>query len=250
MALFLGIKAARNEILLFTDAGCGPVSKNWIKSVSGRFTKHTSFVLGYSSYEKTKGLANKFIRCDNLYNGMRYLGFAASGHPSIGSGRNLAYRRTVFFDNRGFGPFINLQSGDDDLFINQLANSKNCTIANSGESFTVTSAPARLGDYFKQRVIQGLSWPHYRRATRFMIMFESLSRILVYISLAIALIFTSHDLLALLIFLPGYIVKLITLTRIQKALNEKDLLLFSLLFDIVSPLVNSVLYLKARRNRN
>lgn len=92
-AQFIGIKAAKNEILLFTDADCQAVSKNWISSMSSHFDDKTSFVLGYGGYKREKGFLNRYIRYDSMTIAMQYLGMAIRRIPYMGVGRNLAYRR-------------------------------------------------------------------------------------------------------------------------------------------------------------
>ena len=51
-ALTLGIKAAKKDYLLFTDADCYPNSENWITEMSSHFTLHKTIVLVYGAYEK------------------------------------------------------------------------------------------------------------------------------------------------------------------------------------------------------
>jgi hypothetical protein len=53
-AQFIGIKAARNNILLFTDADCHPVSDKWIQTMTSHFDESTELVLGYGGYSKKK----------------------------------------------------------------------------------------------------------------------------------------------------------------------------------------------------
>ena len=78
-----------------------------------------------------KGLLNKYIRYDCLSIAMQYLGMAIRGIPYMGVGRNLAYRRSLFFANNGFGAHNHLISGDDDLFVNSNA-TKKTPLLNSG----------------------------------------------------------------------------------------------------------------------
>ena len=50
LALTVGIKAAKNEILLLTDADCRPSSKHWISKMVSQFKPGTEFVLGIGDY--------------------------------------------------------------------------------------------------------------------------------------------------------------------------------------------------------
>ena len=125
LALTIGIKAAKNEYLLFTDADCQADSKLWIQSMVKNFDKETEIVLGYGSYFAQNTFLSKLISYDTLFICIQYMGFALKGYPYMGVGRNLAYRRSSFFNHKGFAGMLHLQSGDDDLFVNEIANADN-----------------------------------------------------------------------------------------------------------------------------
>jgi len=151
-ALTLGIKAATNDYLLFTDADCKPLSNYWIKEMASYFTKDNSIVLGYGAYNKIKNsFLNKLIRYETLLTAVQYFSFAKLGMPFMGVGRNLAYHRSEFFKANGFIKHIDVRSGDDDLFINEVANTKNTSICYSKESFTISKPKITFGAWFRQK---------------------------------------------------------------------------------------------------
>ena len=125
LAVTLGIKASKYEWLVFTNANCMPQSNQWLRLMARNFTSRTQVVLGYSGYERGKGWLHKRVAFDNLFTSMRYLGFALAGSPYMGIGRNLAYRKELFYQQKGFSAHLNLQRGDDDLFINHVATPEN-----------------------------------------------------------------------------------------------------------------------------
>lgn len=250
MALFLGIKAAKFEYLLMTDADCQPVSSKWIRLMTRNFSKEKGFVLGYGGYLREKGLLNKYIRFDTMFIAMQYIGMSMAGKPYMGVGRNLAYKRSIFFENKGFGPYINLQSGDDDLFVNKLANASNCSVELSQDSFTRSVPAGSFAALAKQKARHLSTSPHYTLASRFLLITEPLSRLIFYLSLIILMAVSSAWLIPLILFGIVLISKIIVVGKAQKALNEKDLLLFSLLFDIFSPFINIYFLIITRRNRN
>ena len=114
LGITMGIKASRHEWLVFTEPDCRPQSNQWLKQMARNFTPATEIVLGYSNYEKVPGWFNKKITFDTLLNSMRYLGMAVSGHPYMGTGRNMAYRKTLYYRQKGFASHLNLQRGEDD----------------------------------------------------------------------------------------------------------------------------------------
>jgi glycosyltransferase involved in cell wall biosynthesis len=151
-ALTLGIKAAKKEYLLFTDADCYPTSKDWLTAMSTQFTMHKTIVLGYGAHEKiANSFLNKIIRFETLLTAIQYFSWAKLGHPYMGVGRNMAYKKEEFFNVNGFIDHIQVRSGDDDLFINQAANAKNTTIAYTPESFTYSRPKTTFKDWFRQK---------------------------------------------------------------------------------------------------
>ena len=115
-------------MLLLTDADCVPNTDQWIKEMVKTYDKDTEIVVAYGPYFERKGLLNKLIRFDTLYIAMQYMSLALAKKPYMGVGRNLSYRKSTFMKNKGFTSHYNIPSGDDDLFISQVANKKNTKV--------------------------------------------------------------------------------------------------------------------------
>ncbi len=160
-AITLGIKAAKYEHLVFTDADCYPDSEYWLYRMALKLMEK-KVVLGYSPYEKRKGFLNKLIRYDAFKIGMNYLSFALAGVPYMGVGRNMAYHSFLYFDSKGFSNHLDLVSGDDDLFINQVATRKNTGVVLDSEAFvySIPKTSFRLWRFQKERHLT--TAPRYR----------------------------------------------------------------------------------------
>lgn len=151
-ALTLGIKAAKHKHLLFTAADCQPVSNQWIAQITSHFNQQKTIVLGYGAYKKnTNSFLNKLIRYETLLTATHYFSFAKIGIPYMGVGRNLAYHSHEFFKANGFINHIKIRSGDDDLFINEVATEKNTTICIDPESFTTSLPKTTFKSWFRQK---------------------------------------------------------------------------------------------------
>ncbi len=150
-ALTLGIKAARNEWLLLTDADCRPSGANWISSMSSAFQENTQFVLGVSPYQKAGGFLNLFIRFESLLTALQYSAFALLKSPYMGVGRNLAYRKSFFLQEKGFNQFMNVTGGDDDLYVNQHATAANTSIILGQDAAVMTYPERSWGAFFRQK---------------------------------------------------------------------------------------------------
>ncbi len=142
LAITVGIKAAKNEHLLFSDADCYPSSDQWITKMSRNFSNNTELVLGVGKYERKRGLLNILVRYETLITALQYISFAIKGRAYMGVGRNMAYKKELFFRHKGFASHLKVLSGDDDLFVNEASTRTNTGVELSPESFTISEAPA------------------------------------------------------------------------------------------------------------
>jgi cellulose synthase/poly-beta-1,6-N-acetylglucosamine synthase-like glycosyltransferase len=249
-AQFIGIKAAKNDILIFTDADCQPESETWITGMASRFNDKTDFVLGYGGYLKRKGLLNRYIRYDTVTIAIQYLGMAIRGAPYMGVGRNLAYRRSVFFDNKGFGSHSHIVSGDDDLFVNAYATGSNTTVEFRKETHTRSVPASTVEEWLKQKKRHMRTARYYKARDLFLLITEPFTRVLFYASFVILLshLFFWQYLLAF--FGLRLITQIAVLVPGMKRLNENGLIVYSLFFDILSPVINSIIYISNSLTRS
>jgi glycosyltransferase involved in cell wall biosynthesis len=226
-ALTLGIKAATNDFLLFTDADCLPVSKHWISEMSSHFSNSKSLVIGYGAYKKAnKSFLNKLIRFETLLTATQYFSYAKMGQPYMAVGRNLAYRKELFFEASGFINHIKIKSGDDDLFVNQIANSENTSICFSKQSFT-ESAPKNT---FKEWIIQKRrhisTAKHYKFKHKVMLSLFYISQLLFWILAIVLLSISSYWILLIFLIFFRFLIQFLSLGFASKKLNEFDLIPF------------------------
>lgn len=213
-ALTMGIKAASNDILLLTDADCEPSSSQWIKEMTGSFTKETDFVLGISPYEEGKGLLNQFIQFETQWTAMNYVGFALVGNPYMGVGRNLAYRKSAFLNNKGFGKIQHITGGDDDLLVNELANKKNTRLALGAESLTYSIPKSTWGEYLKQKTRHWSVGKYYKTKDKFLLGLQNACNLVFWLALIILAVQTNNYFIpaGLLIFRMLFITILVNST--------------------------------------
>lgn len=227
-ALTLGIKAATNNFLLFTDADCKPLSKHWIQEMSSHFTNEKTIILGYGAHKKIKGsIINKLIRYETLLTAIQYLSYASLGQPYMAVGRNLAYRKEEFFEANGFMQHMHIKSGDDDLFINQVAKASNTTICISQDSFTESIPKQSLKDWTLQKRRHISTAKHYKLKHKIFLALFYCSQFLFW-ALAITLMLLMFEWKIVLgLIILRFVVQFINLFLASKKLNEKDLLFFA-----------------------
>ena len=147
-----GIESSKYQTLLLTDADCCPASVEWLSLMQNRLSNKVEIVLGYSPYYETQSkILNRFIRFEAIYTAIQYLSFALVGEPYMGVGRNLAYRKHLFFKVGGFDKHKHIASGDDDLFINEVANRENVGIVLDKKAFVYSNPKTTWRSYFKQK---------------------------------------------------------------------------------------------------
>jgi len=136
--LSMGIKSAQNDLIVLTDCNCMPVNDQWLRSVVNRYNNRTEIVIGYSPYVQKKSSLNRIMRFDALQNGLLYLSAALNRHAYMGIGKNLSYRKELFYRNQGFISHYKTSVGDDDLFVNQVATKKNTEVLIDAENGILT----------------------------------------------------------------------------------------------------------------
>ncbi|MBT8257697.1 MAG: glycosyltransferase [Bacteroidia bacterium] len=239
--LTLGIKAATHDFLLFTDADCIPLSDQWIKSMSRRFSNEKGIVLGYGAYKKIKGsLINLIIRFETVLTAMQYFSMAKIGRPYMGVGRNLAYRRDLFYEAGGFKDHMHVLSGDDDLFVNQVATKENTALCLDPEGFTESLPKTGFQSWFRQKMRHISASPHYKIADKFSLGIFNLS-LLLFWALTIILLITGFNFTLILALAFIRIVLAILIYGLcAKRFNESDtawlfplLELFLIIFHLV-----------------
>lgn len=237
LALTIGIKAAKNEHLLLTDADCKPVSNLWIRNIASNYRKNIEIIIAYGAYETTQGILNKLIRYEAVFTAMQYMGFAERGLPFMGVGRNLSYRKSLFFRNKGFASHISLISGDDDLFISETANITNTAIETNTESFTISIPKDTFKNWYRQRKRHFTTGNRYKLKIRILLGTEYFLRIVIILSFIYLLAVNFALPVVLSVFIITLIVKGIIYKIVLQRLNEKFLFLFSLIIESFIPYI-------------
>lgn len=178
-ALTIGIRAAKYDYILLTDADCFPESELWLKEMSHGFASNKKkYVIGYSQYYKEKGLLNYFIKYETLHTAIQYIGIGLLGNPYMGVGRNMGYLKSQFLEKNGFGKFREVVGGDDDLLINLYAKRKNTSFVLSPNSTIYSNPKTKLSDFILQKTRHLSVGKHYRATDKLLLGFILISKII------------------------------------------------------------------------
>ena len=236
-AATVGVKAAQNEWLLFTDADCRPNSPKWITSMSRCFADKKSIVLGYGGYLVQKGFLNKWIRYDTCFIALQYFGFAKLRKAYMGVGRNLAYRKSLFFAHNGFAAHAHIPSGDDDLFVNQAATSKNVAMTYIREAHTRSIPKKTFREWIWQKSRHITTSKFYKGGQTFWLTLEPFSRVLMWASFCVLMFFCPFWLFVLIAFLIRMIIYMVVVGLATKRFDEPGILQHAIFFDLAVPFV-------------
>jgi glycosyltransferase involved in cell wall biosynthesis len=229
--LSVGIKEAKHEIVLLTDADCVPASEHWMFRMQDAFSNGVEVVLGYGAYTKASGLLNKVIRFETFHTALQYLGYALAGKPYMGVGRNLAYRKSLFFRNKGFSSINHIPSGDDDLFINQVANRHNTAVMLDPQAFTLSAPKQSWREWMRQKNRHYTTGKFYKPVHKWLLGLYTFTLFLFYPLFVASLIW--FDWRWSLIPLGLRLLALgIVWNKAMKRLDEKDLFPLFLFWDI------------------
>lgn len=248
-ALAVGIKSASNELLLLTDADCWPKSNRWIMDMQNNFRNKTEIVLGYSGYKQYKGFLNKLIRFDTVMIAMHYLSYSIMGKTYMGVGRNLAYKKSLFLDAKGFTSHYHIKSGDDDIFVNQVARKQNARIEIATSAQTVSEPKKTFSDWQRQKKRHMSTGKFYRFSHKLFLSGFVLSNFLfyaVFIALT-ALLLWGNNFYTIIPIAALFILKvtsqLIIFKKTMVKLQERNLLLISPLLDFLFVFINPLFVL-------
>jgi len=238
--LSIGIKSAKDEIIVVTEANCRPVSRNWLPLMGSPFSGSAEIVLGYGAIEKKQGFLNKLIRFDTFHVACRYLSGALAGIPYMGVGRNMGYMKSLFIRNKGFISHYRIHSGEDDLFINQVARRSNTRVMLHPDSFTLSGQHHSFRDWMIRKKNQAWTTRLYRSWHRIISGIYSLGIFLFYLLFVVLLVMNYNPVLVLPVFLLRLIVQIYIFHRCMSKLNEKDLIWFVPFFEIAMLFVQSM----------
>jgi len=232
-AVTMGIKAAKNDWLVFTDADCYPASSNWLLGMQQPPEDHKEILLGYSPYIRKRGLLNALIRFETFFTAVNYLSFALKGVPYMGVGRNMAYKKSLFFRNKGFAAHMHIPSGDDDLFVNAHATARNTAIRIHPDTQVWSLPKTSFAAYLRQKKRHFGAGKMYKNKHRFILTAQALIQFLFYMVLIAACFFKTLWYPAAGVFGLSILIRCFVYPKLLRRLNYPGLAWWFPVLDIL-----------------
>ena len=238
LAVTIGIKAAKYQHLVMTDADCIPESEHWLESIAEAYTDGKQLVVGYGKYRKTAGLLNFIIRYETFWNAVQYFGFALAFRPFMGVGRNMSYKRELYDASSKYRCNIQVLSGDDDLFIAEMGTRANTAVVFHADSQTTSEPKHTWSQWVAQKARHLQTSTYYPKSVSAILLLEQMTRQLTVIGGILLMIFLPT--LPILISVGATLVVRLTLIyislyRAQKLMSEKGLCGAAIIMDILLP---------------
>ena len=251
LALTLGIKAAKYDKLLFTELDSRIRTMDWIYRMARHFSDKKTIVLGFSAIENAKSLPDNYRVFDYFMSNLQMISFALFNHPYAGNGRNMAYAKEHFIEQKGFVKHRTLQQGEDDLFINEIATGENTAVELSARSVTLME----INDYndWKHWKVDRMSTQRfYKRGPVAFRRLEAFFQIIFYAVLIICFVCGLPYASLPDFLLPGiaffclivqFFSQLIIINKTCEYLHLEKFYLTILLFDLFQPFINSYYFM-------
>lgn len=243
--LSIGIKSAKNDILMLADPDCTPHNLMWLRGmVKGYTNDKIKIVLGYCGVKKSKTLSGALQQYDSLSYSAQYLGSALLGHPYTGSGQNLSYRRSFFFEQGAFISHYDIADGSDDLFVYQNATRANTAICITPDACLEVEPKKSLKQWHESRTHRVATRSRHSFWSRLHEQVVPVGNILFYaaivlLALRAPLALTAAALLAVM----KWTWQIICFSRLTHTFNGGHLHLLAPLFEIYFIIANTILIL-------
>lgn len=237
----IGIKSAKNEIILLTEADTQPCGYNWITEMVKGFEPKTQMVIGHSIYESKNTFISSLIQYEHQTSSMNYLGNAILKNPYMGTGKNLAFTKKMFFAVNGFIPQYNIPVGEDQVFVNKYAHSKNTKVVLTKDSISQTAPKEKYYEWMIQKKRNYRSLSFFKLKDKLTVSLMPITTVLLYSLIAISIIYKFPWQYAVMALIIKYTIQIIIYFKTSRKLGTKQVAFLSPLYEIIFLPFNTII---------
>lgn len=140
LAITVGVKAAKTEWVLATEANTVPASEQWLSTMARECTEDNHVVIGYGNYSDEASSFKRFERLNMAYYLMRE---DTHGKAYRTMSHNVMFRKSDFMREDGFLGNLNLIRGEYDFIVNKYATEEGTALVTDEAAWTIDEAPTR-----------------------------------------------------------------------------------------------------------
>lgn len=250
--LAIGIQAARHNVVVLTGSSCMPSSPYWLRQVAGRFVRRTRVALGHATYEKKPGFFNKLLHYDALETSTRAFAYTICKMPVMANGKNLAYNKEIFFQNKEkYFRHSQLPFGEDCIFINEAVKHDVCNVVASPEA-VMAQYPISFSKWFHLKKFAVISRSYYKVIPRFLMKWFNWLNFFFHVAaiacLIVTILFKNWIMLGIVAgcILLKIGMQYLVFTKSATKLDEREVLPGLLLYDLLIALLRPWIYLGSK----
>jgi cellulose synthase/poly-beta-1,6-N-acetylglucosamine synthase-like glycosyltransferase len=161
-AITAGVRTARGAIIVTTDADC-LVPPQWLKHIRAQFL-HPEVMMAFGGV-RMRGDDSYFATLQRM-EFSSLVGSAAAtaaiGAPTMCNGANMAFRKKVFSEVKGYEDNINVPSGDDEFLMRKVhrLHPGSVRFINKREAIVTTASQPDPASFVNQRIRWASKWRH------------------------------------------------------------------------------------------
>lgn len=233
LALRQGIASANGKLIFTTDADCSP-PPDWLSQTVQLFKDDVGLVIGPAPFIEESNSWSRLLCLDNFATAFVAAGAAGWNIGVTCTGRNLAYRKSVFKQVNGFQKIGHSLSGDDDLFLQTVKKQTDWKINYSlSPNTSVTSSAAKsLSEYILQRRRHVSASKYYSKLIQTSYLLFNFANLVLFGFFVLSLFFHEHLFLAVFIFGAKLLVDFLSLYLVTKKFNNRHLLYLFPLWEV------------------
>lgn len=168
LAITLGVKAAKNELILLTDADCVPNTEQWICRMASCCNNGIGLVIGRSGYDEQ---ASDYQQFDRLYREYTFMYEANNDRAYAMAGKNLLFKKRLFMKGQGFLGNLKYLRGEYAFLVNKYAAESPATINLSSEGMLIEKAPSQK-EWHNENIFYAETRKHLDRNMRHRLIFN------------------------------------------------------------------------------
>ncbi len=250
MAINIGLKAAHYEHVIMTSSDAQPTSERWLATMSKGFL-YGDVVIGYTAVERMRGISDLIFREWTLSESMAWLASAIKGRPFGATRHNLGFTKSLYYSVRGFN-HLNLNAGEDDLFVQQIATAENVAPVCSAGAANIERRWGGWAWWTGRRHASGVTRQYYPAWARNIADVELLSRTVFFATAAaaIALLPSECKIAVAALVALRYAAVWFVMLRTARRLGERGLVGLHFIYDLTEPLLHACVRLSIRKKED